>query len=114
PLTQQERLDAIFQGVEQGTVVCGHTHIQFELLAGKTRVINAGSVGMPYADQPGAYWLLLGPNGCEFRRTAYDVEAAASEIRRSDDPQAHEFAEENVVQVPTAAQAMEVFERMSG
>ena len=69
---------------------------------------------MPYADLPGAYWLLLGPQGCEFRRTAYDVEAAAQQVRASSYPQAAEFADENILTVPTAAEATEVFEHMVG
>ena len=67
---------------------------------------------MPYADRPGAYWLLLGPEEYEFRWTAYDVEAAAQAIRASGYPQAREFAEENVLKVPTAAEATAIFERM--
>ncbi len=76
------------------------------------RILNAGSVGMPYADRPGAYWLLLGPQGYEFRRTIYDLEAAAKEIRASGYPLAQDFAEENVLKVPTAQEAMEIFERI--
>jgi hypothetical protein len=37
-------------------VVCGHTHTQFERTIAGKRVINSGSVGMPYEDAPGAYW----------------------------------------------------------
>lgn len=40
--------------------VCGHIHMQFDRMIGATRVVNAGSVGMPFGE-PGAYWLLLGP-----------------------------------------------------
>lgn len=111
PLTPQERLQALFQDVQQQTIVCGHTHMQFELRIGGVRVLNAGSVGMPYAERPGAYWLLLGPEGYEFRRTAYDLEAAAQAIRASSYPQAQDFAAENVLKVPTAEEAMTVFER---
>jgi putative phosphoesterase len=113
PITPEERLGVIFARVEQEIVVCGHTHIQFERRVGNMRVLNAGSVGMPYADRPGAYWLLLGPEGYEFRRTTYDGEAAAQEVRASGYPQAREFAEENVLKIPTAAEATEVFERMA-
>jgi putative phosphoesterase len=110
PLTPREPLQLLFRGVEQRVVVCGHTHLQFELHVGGVRVLNAGSVGMPYAAQPGAYWLLLGPQGSEFRRTPYDLEAAAQAVRTSGYPQAQEFAEENVLKVPTAEEAMKVFE----
>ena len=113
PLTPEERLSAIFSGVKQEIVVCGHTHMQFERRVGDLRILNAGSVGMPYADQPGAYWLLLGPQGYEVRRTVYDGEAAAREVRTSGYPQAQEFAEENVLRVPTAAEAADIFEHMA-
>jgi putative phosphoesterase len=112
-ITPQERLKVIFSQVEQQTVVCGHTHMQFERQIGNVRILNAGSVGMPYADRPGAYWLLLGPEEYEFRWMAYDVEAAAQAIRASGYPQAREFAEENVLKVPTAAEATAIFERMA-
>ncbi|MET3291035.1 UNVERIFIED_CONTAM: putative phosphoesterase [Brevibacillus sp. OAP136] len=112
PNTDTAQLLPLFEGVQQSIVVCGHTHIMFERSIGNIRIINAGSVGMAYADQPGAYWLLLSPDGWEFRRTAYDVEAAAEEILRTTDPQAKEFAEENVVRVPTVAEMIVVIDRM--
>ena len=105
--------NTIFSGIKAQMVVCGHTHIQFERQAGSIRILNAGSVGMPYADRPGAYWLLLGPQGVEFRRTEYDTELAAQQVRASGYPQAGEFADENVLKVPTATEAMEYFERMT-
>jgi putative phosphoesterase len=113
PITPQERLNSIFSGIEQRLVVCGHTHMQFERRAGEVRILNAGSVGMPYADSPGAYWLLLGTEGSEFRMTKYDVETAAQYVRKSGYPQAQDFADENMLKVPTAAEAMKVFERMA-
>ncbi|MDQ2718046.1 MAG: metallophosphatase family protein [Chloroflexota bacterium] len=112
PITPQQQLDTIFAGIEQPVVVCGHTHMQFERQVGSISIINAGSVGMPYADHTGAYWLLLGP-GSEFRRTMYDVEEAAQQVRESGYPQAQDFAAENVLTVPTAAQAIAAFEPMA-
>lgn len=113
PITPRERLDTIFEGVKAQIVVCGHTHIQFEMQAGRVRILNAGSVGMPYADRPGAYWLLLDQQGVEFRRTEYDLETAARQVRESGYPQAQEFAAENMLKVPTAEEATEYFERMA-
>lgn len=113
PHTSQERMEQLFQGVHQQIVVCGHTHIQFERLAEGTRIINAGSIGMPFAERPGAYWLLMSPNGHEFKYTSYDLEAAANEIRASQDPQANDFAEKNVLSVPAVAQAIEMLERLN-
>jgi putative phosphoesterase len=113
PITPDDRLHSIFAGVEAEVVVCGHTHMQFERQVNYLHILNAGSVGMPYADRPGAYWLQLGPDGYEFRRTEYDYELAAHAIEASGYPQAQEFAEENVLSVPTAAEAAEIFERMA-
>lgn len=87
-------------------------HIQFDRQAGEIRILNAGSLGMPYADKPGACWLLLGPDGCEFRKTMHGREAAAEEIRNSKYPQAKELAEGNVHNVPSADVTIEVFEKL--
>lgn len=113
PHTSQERLQMLFQGLEQQIVVCGHTHMQFELQVGNVRVLNAGSVGMPYADQPGAYWLLLEAGRYEFRTTTYDLEAAAQAVRGSGYPQAQQFAAENLLTVPNAQEALQIFTRMA-
>ena len=66
--TPEERIAFLFEGLEVPTVVCGHTHTQYERGVVGVRVVNAGSVGMPYEEEPGAYWLLdLG-----HRRTPYE------------------------------------------
>jgi putative phosphoesterase len=65
--TPEERIAFLFEGVGTDVVVCGHTHTQFERTIAGKRVVNAGSVGMPYEDEPGAYWLL----DLEPRRTPY-------------------------------------------
>jgi len=75
----------VLEGVGEPVVVCGHTHVQFDRTVGSTRIVNAGSVGMPYEDEPGAYWLLLGRE-VELRRTPYDVEQTLAAIEASDYP----------------------------
>ncbi len=109
--SSQPHLDAALAGVREPTVVCGHTHMQFDRQAGRYRLVNAGSVGMPYG-QPGAYWALLGP-GVSLRRTSYDLEAAASEIRRTSRwPEAESFAAQNVLQPPSADDALAYFQQL--
>ena len=66
--TPEERIAFLFQDVDADVVVCGHTHTQFERTIAGRRVLNSGSVGMPYEDEPGAYWTL----DLEHRRTAYE------------------------------------------
>jgi putative phosphoesterase len=61
--------------VDAAVVVCGHTHVQFDRRVAGRRLVNAGSVGMPYEGRTAAFWALLGPD-VELRSTDYDVEAA--------------------------------------
>jgi len=89
PFTPDERLAEMLAGVEEQTVVGGHTHRQLDRTVGGVRVVNAGSIGMPYEGVAGAFWALLGP-GVELRRTDYDVAAAAEAIRATGMPHADE------------------------
>src|SRR5215467_9851020 len=85
-LTPEDHLTLIFKGLDVSLVICGHTHMQFDRMIGKVRVVNAGSVGMPFGE-PGAYWLLL-DSDIRLRRTGYDLEKAAARIRATAYPQA--------------------------
>jgi putative phosphoesterase len=107
--TPEERLAPIFGKLDVPLVVCGHTHMQFDRMVGKVRVVNAGSVGMPFG-HTGADWLMLGPK-VEFRHTNYDLAKAAEAIRRTSYPQAESFANHNVVQAPSEQQMLNVFNR---
>ena len=100
-LTPPDALDEIFGGVAESTVVCGHTHMQFERLHCGRRIVNAGSVGLHREGQPGAYWALLGP-GVGLRRTLYDLDDAARRIRATDFPEPEQLiarlcAKDNIV-----------------
>jgi predicted phosphodiesterase len=106
--TGDERLARIVAAVRQSLVVCGHTHMQFDRRAGHVRVVNAGSVGMPYGE-PGAYWAMLGPN-VSLRRTTYDLDAAAERIRAGGAPWAEEFIAGNLRQPASADEAAALFE----
>ena len=78
-LTDEAKLRPVFDPARADLVVCGHTHMQFDRNVGATRVVNAGSVGMPFG-HPGAYWLLLGPR-LEMRRAEPDSTAVAAAVR---------------------------------
>jgi diadenosine tetraphosphatase ApaH/serine/threonine PP2A family protein phosphatase len=107
-ITSDGRLQEILSAVKEQTV-CGHTHHQFDRRIDDRRVVNAGSIGMPYEGRPGAYWALLGPE-VVFRRTEYDLEAAADAIRATTYPDPDEKIE-TLTKPPTAQEAAEVFER---
>ncbi|HKC55365.1 MAG TPA: metallophosphoesterase family protein [Vicinamibacterales bacterium] len=106
-LTPEDRLLPIFEGLNASLIVCGHTHMQFDRMIGKTRVVNAGSVGMPFGE-PGADWLLLGPD-VELRHTNYDGITAAERMRATDYPDAQEFVAQYVLKQPSAAEMLDAF-----
>ena len=106
-LTPEDRLLPVFDELGVPLVVCGHTHMQFDRTIGKTRVVNAGSVGMPFGE-PGADWLLLGPD-VELRHTAYDLARAAERMRATTYPE--DFAARYVLNPPAAEQMLDVFRR---
>jgi predicted phosphodiesterase len=106
-LTSDDTLAPLFEGLGVQVVVCGHTHMQFDRTIGTTRVVNAGSVGMPFGE-PGADWLLLGPD-VQLRHTDYDLAGAADRIRGTAYPQAQEFAERNVLHPPSEAEILAAF-----
>jgi putative phosphoesterase len=83
--TPEERIAFLFAGLDVATVVCGHSHTQFDRTVAGVRVVNAGSVGMPYEDEPGAYWLL----DLVHRRTPYD----GAELTTSREEAVTEFTE---------------------
>ena len=95
-------------GVGAATIVCGHTHVQFDRMVAGRRLVNAGSVGMPYEGSPGARFALLGP-GVELRTTPYDVEAAAVRIRATEFPEAEAFADD-LLEPASAEEATREFE----
>jgi predicted phosphodiesterase len=111
-LTREERLLEIFRGLDVTMVVCGHTHMQFDIVAGGVRVVNAGSVGMPFG-APGADWLLLGP-GIDLRHTDYDLEAAAGRIRLTRYPKAEDFASRNLLRPPSEEQILAAYAQAAG
>ena len=104
--TAEDRLLPLFEPLNVSMIVCGHSHMQFDRTVGRTRVVNAGSVGMPFAE-PGAYWLLLGPD-IQLRRTLYDFNQAAERIRNTEYPQAEEFAT-SVLTPPSEEKMLQFF-----
>ena len=109
-LTAEERLLPIFAGLNVSLVICGHTHMQFDRMIGRTRVVNAGSVGMPFG-KAGADWLLLGPD-VQLRHSSYDLAKAAERIRKTDYPQAEDFVARYILQPPSEEEMLKAFTRV--
>jgi diadenosine tetraphosphatase ApaH/serine/threonine PP2A family protein phosphatase len=104
-ITPEEDVLSTFAGVF-GTVVIGHTHHQFDRTIGELRVVNAGSVGMPYEGDVAAFWTLLEDGEPSFRRTPIDVERAVAETRASAWPHAQSFVAENLLAAPARDEAI--------
>jgi predicted phosphodiesterase len=91
-ITPDEAVVGLLGDVDAELLVVGHTHVQFDRqLPTGLRVVNAGSVGMPYEGRRGAFWALLGP-AVDLRHTEYDVEAAAASIRAAEVPGGEDLA----------------------
>jgi len=111
-LTPDDRLEEILLDIEQKLVVCGHVHAQYDRSLHGKRIVNAGSVGMPYQGEPvGAFWLLLGPD-VAFRRCEYDLGRAVSEFRAIGYPGAEDMVE-SLLEPPDPAWVADFFERQA-
>jgi putative phosphoesterase len=112
-ITPDAEVERLFDGVAADVVVCGHTHMQFDRTLGNgLRLVNAGSVGMPYEGARGAYWTLLGPD-VGFRRTQYDVEAVVAGIELLAAP-VYERLVEQLLDPPDPAETTAFFESSRG
>jgi diadenosine tetraphosphatase ApaH/serine/threonine PP2A family protein phosphatase len=76
---EEERLLA---GASKRTILFGHSHQQFRRAGPSgTLLVNPGSVGAPLDGDPRAAWAIYENGEVGFRRTAYDVERAAAQMR---------------------------------
>jgi predicted phosphodiesterase len=101
---------AALSDVDADLVVGGHTHVQYDrYVPGRPRLVNAGSVGLPYQGEPGAFWVLLEAD-LELRRTTYDVEAALASLASSGFPSATEIFGDSLRGAASAESATAYFE----
>src|SRR5690242_9338503 len=108
-ITPDDAVLETFHGV-RGTVVIGHTHHQFDRTIGDLRIVNAGSVGMPYEGEVAAFWTLVEDGEPTFQRTPFDVERAIAETRASAWHRAQSFVDENLVVAPDRDEAIATLE----
>jgi predicted phosphodiesterase len=85
-ITPEDVVARELDGVAAEVVVCGHTHVQYDRRVGSVRLVNAGSVGMPYEGSPDARWAILEDGNVELVATAYDAEAALERLGRAGFP----------------------------
>jgi predicted phosphodiesterase len=113
-VTPDDAVREALAGVDADLVICGHTHVQFDRRPpGAPRVVNAGSVGLPYEGRPGARWLLL-DDDVELRSTTYDVEEALAELERAGFPPFADLFSGSLRGTTTADEATAHFESLRG
>ena len=109
--TPDDEVREALAGVTADVVVAGHVHVQDDRATpGAPRLVNAGSVGLPYEGVPGACWALLGET-VELRRTEHDVERAASVLASAGFPSFSDTFEESVRGLVAAESATAYFEQ---
>jgi hypothetical protein len=108
-ITPDDALAETFAGCT-GTIVIGHTHHQFDRRVDALRVVNAGSIGMPYEGRVAAFWTLVVDGEPEFRSTEVDIDEIADGVLASGWPGAEEFVAENVRVAIDRGEAMRYFE----
>jgi predicted phosphodiesterase len=111
-VTRENRLREILGDVQEHVVVGGHVHQQFDRSIDRWRFVNAGSVGIPYEGQAGAYWALVGPD-VQLRRTEYDLQRAIEELRLGGYPDLDEMLKESLLEPVDPQEVAEFFERQA-
>lgn len=112
--TPDEVLAEMFNGVKPAVLTAGHTHVQLVRLYGTTRIVNPGSVGLPFNRWPpnGAvrmspwaeYAILTVEEGrvsTELRRAPYDIVALLDLARESGMPHLEWWSEQWLPSVST-------------
>ncbi|MBN1876069.1 MAG: metallophosphoesterase family protein [Anaerolineae bacterium] len=87
PTAPEDEIAAMLDGVEETTLIVGHTHLPFEREVGSWHIINPGSVGIPLDGMPGASYAVLdgSPAGwaVTFRRVDFDYATLFEDLERS-------------------------------
>jgi putative phosphoesterase len=112
--TPPEVVAAALSGADESLIVAGHTHQQYEQTVGNKRLVNAGSVGLPYEGEPAAFWAIVEDGEVELRRTDYDVDAAVELILGSGFPTAADWLEGSLVKPERPDAVIAFFERQAG
>ena len=94
PNTPDAELVAMLGEQNYNLLLCGHTHIPLERKVNGRRVVNVGSVGLPFDGDPRASYALIslqagGDYQVELKRVVYDIEAVVSQLAVINHPTAY-------------------------
>ena len=93
PDTPAKELISMTDGYAFNLLLCAHTHLPCDRMIGGQRIVNIGSVGLPFDGDTRASYVLveLQPNSryqIEFRRVPYDIEAVVRQLKAFNHPTA--------------------------
>jgi predicted phosphodiesterase len=93
PDTSDDVISEKLAGVAARLTLVGHTHLPMDRQIGECRVLNPGSVGLPFDGDPRAAYAILdfdkdGNLALDMRRVAYDVEKAVDFLHALEHPTA--------------------------
>lgn len=85
PDTPVAELAPMINGQAYNLLLCAHTHLPCDRMVASRRVVNVGSVGLPFDGDPRASYALvnLRPRGdyfIQFRRVSYDIEQVVRQL----------------------------------
>jgi putative phosphoesterase len=83
PVTWAKRVE----GAEADIVCVGHSHMQFNLVAGETVILNPGSVGQPRDGDPRAAYAVIDNGRIELKRISYSIDETAERINHTNMPE---------------------------
>jgi predicted phosphodiesterase len=91
--TPDADLVTMFGDLPYNLLLCAHTHQPFDRVVAGRRIVNVGSVGLPFDGDPRAGYALIdlqtgGGYQVSLRRVAYDVEAVVQQLLAVDHPAA--------------------------
>jgi diadenosine tetraphosphatase ApaH/serine/threonine PP2A family protein phosphatase len=88
-MPDHDLLDALLDR-EGNLALGGHTHIAMDRTAEGWRMVNPGSIGLPFDGDPRAAYALIDFEGAncvvDLRRVEYDVEAVIAKLENEDYP----------------------------
>jgi putative phosphoesterase len=92
--TAAEDLQGMSVDPQVSIIIGGHTHLPMDRLIGHTRVINAGSIGLPFDGDPRASYVIISnlAEGAsariKIRRVVYDIEKSVEQLYATRHPAA--------------------------